>query len=80
MYRVIVKSKSEHDSVVLGARYCFRKKSAAHLIATFTECNCDFDIEQLIRIQGDIFCWSDCDISEKIWDMAYDMLDEWKQK
>lgn len=80
MYRVIVTSKGKYGNTMLGARYCFRKKSAAGLIATFTECDCDFTIEQLIRIYGDVFCWSDCDISEKIWDMAEIMLDKSEQK
>lgn len=76
MYRVIVTSKGKYGNTVLGARYCFRKKSAAHLIATFTESGCDFVIEQLIRIHGDVFCWSDNDISDKIWDMVDTMLEE----
>ena len=80
MYRVVVKSKGKYGNVVPRARYCFRKKSAAGLIATFTECDCDFAIEQLIRIHGDVFCWSDNDISEKIWGMVENMLDKSEQK
>ena len=76
MYRVIVKSKGRHDSVRLGARYCFRKKSVAHLITTFAEYDCDYDVEQLIRIHGDVFSWTDNDISEKIWNMVENMLDK----
>lgn len=80
MYRVVVKSKGKYGNVVPGARYCFRKKSAAHLIALFTETECDFTAEKFIRINGDTFCWSDSYISDKIWDMVYDMLDESKQE
>ena len=80
MYRVIVTSKGKYNNVVPGIRYCFRKKSAAHLIATFTERDCDFAIEQLIRIHGDIFCWSGDNISEKIWGMVENMLDKSEQK
>lgn len=80
MYRVIVKDSGKDGNVTLGARYCFRKKSIVHLITLFTECDCDFTVEQFIRIHGDIFCWSDSAISEKIWDMVDNMLDKSKQK
>ena len=80
MYRVIAMDKGKYGNVIPGARYCFRKKTAAHLIVLFTESECDFTIEQFIRIRGDMFCWSDSDISEKIWDMAGKMLVERKQK
>lgn len=74
MYRVVVKSKGKYNNVVPGTRYCFRKKSVAHLIASFTEAGCDFAVEKFIRIYGDTFCWSDNYISDKIWDMVDDML------
>ena len=80
MYRVIIKNRGKYNNVVPGTRYCFRKKSAAQLIALFTECECDLTIEQIVRISGDIFCWSDENISAKIWDMAENMLDKSKQK
>lgn len=80
MYRVIAKSSGKYGNVVLGARYCFRKKSAAQLIVLFTENECDFAVEQFIRISGDTFCWSNCNISRKIWDMVGNMLDKSKQK
>lgn len=80
MYRVIVKDSGRDGNVALGARYCFRKKSIVRLITTFTECDCDFTVEKFIRIHGDIFCWSDSAISEKIWDMVDNMLDKSKQK
>lgn len=79
MYRVVVKDKGK-GNVVPGVRYCFRKKSVAHLIALFTECDCDFTAEKFIRISGDTFCWSDNYISDKIWDMVDDMLDKAEQK
>lgn len=80
MYRVVVKDKGKCGNVVPGARYCFRKKSAAELIALFTASECDFTVERFIRISGDTFSWSDNYISQKIWNMVYDMLDESKQK
>ena len=80
MYRVIIKNRGKYNNVVPGTRYCFRKKSAAKLVALFTERECDFTIEQIVRISGDIFCWSGDNISTKIWDMAKNMLDKSKQK
>lgn len=80
MYRVIAKDSGKYGNIVLGARYCFRKKSAAQLVALFTEVGCDFTIEQLVRTSKDIFCWSDCNISGKIWCMVNDILDKSKQK
>lgn len=74
MYRVVVKDKGKHHNVVPGTRYCFRKKSVAHLIALFTMNECDFTAEKFIRISGDTFCWSDNYISDKIWDMVEDIL------
>ena len=55
MYRVVVKSKGKYGNVVLGTRYCFRKKSVASLIALFTNNECDFTAEKFIRISGDTF-------------------------
>lgn len=74
MYRVIVKDKGKHHNVVPGTRYCFRKKSVAHLIALFTNNECDFTAEKFIRIGGDTFCWSDSEVSDKVWDMVEDIL------
>lgn len=80
MYRVIIKNHGKYNNVVPGVRYCFRKKSAAQLVALFTECECDFTIEQIVRISGDTFCWSGANISTKIRDMAKNILDKSKQK
>ena len=74
MYRVVVKDKGKHHNVVPGTRYCFRKKSVAHLIALFTMNECDFTAEKFIRIGGDTFCWSDSEVSDKVWDMVEDIL------
>lgn len=80
MYRVIVKDSGRNGNATLGARYCFRKKSLVRLITLFTKSDCDFTVEKFIRIHGDVFCWSDSVISEKIWDMVDNMLDKSKQK
>ena len=76
MYREVVKSRGKYDNVMPGARYCFRKKSVASLIALFTVDECEFTAEKFIRISGDTFCWSDSYISDKIWDMVETMLDK----
>lgn len=78
MYRVITKDSGKYGNVVLGARYCFRKRSAAQLVALFTAVDCNFTIERLTHISGDIFCWSNCNINRKIMDMANKILDKSK--
>ena len=80
MYRVIVKDRGEYGNVVPGTRYCFRKKSVAELVVIFSERKCDFTVERLVRIHGDIFSWTGNNISEKIWDLAKKILDKSKQK
>lgn len=80
MYRVIAKDKGKCGNIMMGARYCFRKKSVAQLITLFTEHECAFTIERFVRIHGDTFCWSNSDISAKIWNMAGNMLAKSKQK
>lgn len=73
MYRVVVKSKGKYNNVVLGARYCFTKRSVIELATTFAQNECEFDVEKFIRIHSDIFTWSDSGVSEKIWDKIYEI-------
>lgn len=69
MYRVVVKSKGKYDNTVLGARYCFTKRSVIHLATTFIESESVFCVEKLVRIHSDIFCWSaDTEAFSKFWD------------
>ena len=75
MYRVVVKSRGKHDNASLGARYCFTKHSVIELAVAFTEFECEFEIEKLVRLHGDIFSWSTADVSEKIWDKIEEALD-----
>ena len=75
MYRVVVKSKGKYNNAVLGARYCFRKRSVIELATTFAQNECEFDVEKFIRIHSDIFTWSDSGVSEKIWDKIYEILE-----
>ena len=68
MYRVVVKSKGKYNTV-LGARYCFTKRSVIDLATTFIENESVFCVEKLVRIRGDIFCWSaDIDDFIALWD------------
>lgn len=75
MYRVVVKSKGRHNNAKLGARYCFTKHSVIELAVTFMEFGCEFEVEKLVRLHGDIFSWSASDVSEKIWDKIYETLE-----
>ena len=75
MYRVVVKTRGKYNNVVPGARYCFTKRSAIDLAATFANVECEFDIEKFIRIQGDVFAWSNSRVNEKIWDKVYKILE-----
>ena len=75
MYRVVVKSRGKYNNIVLGARYCFTKRSVIELAVMFARVECEFDVEKFIRIQGDVFAWSDSVISEKIWDKIYKILE-----
>ena len=59
MYRVFVMSSGKYHNVAIGHRYCFRKKTAKRLIDQFLELECNLSVEKLIRITGDVFCWSD---------------------
>ena len=75
MYRVVVKSRGKHNNVMLGARYCFTKRSAVELAVTFAQMECEYEVEKFARLHGDIFCWSSSEVSEKIWDKIYEILE-----
>lgn len=75
MYRVIVKSRGKYNNIVLGARYCFTKRSVIELAVMFSKVECEFDVEKFIRIHGDVFAWSSSVVSEKIWDKIYETLE-----
>ena len=75
MYRVVVKSRGKYNNIVPGARYCFTKRSVIDLAVMFARVECEFDVEKFIRIQGDVFAWSDSKVSEKIWDKIYKILE-----
>ena len=75
MYRVVVKSRGKYNNVVLGARYCLTRRSAINLAVSLESLECKFDVEKFIRIHGDIFTWSDTEVSEKIRDKFYETLE-----
>ena len=75
MYRVVVKSKGKHNNVIPGARYCFTKRSVVSLAVTFTKMECEFEVEKLVHLHGDIFCWSTSNISWKIWEKIHKAID-----
>lgn len=60
MYRIIVKNRGKYNNVTMGCRYCFTKKSAKRLIDLFFTTECDIEVEKLIHIHSDIFCWTYC--------------------
>ena len=74
MYRVVIKSRGKYNNVVLGARYCLTRHSAINLAVSLESLECKFDVEKFIRIHGDIFTWSDTEVSEKIRDKFYETL------
>lgn len=75
MYRVVVKSRGKYNNIVLGARYCLTKRSVIDLAVMFARVECEFDVEKFIRIQGDVFTWSDSGVNEKILDKIYKILE-----
>lgn len=58
MYRIDVKSPGKYYNVQIGSRYCFRKKTAKSLIDLFLKQDCHIEVEKLIRIHRDVFCWT----------------------
>ena len=75
MYRVVIKSRGKYNNIVLGARYCLTRRSVINLAVSLESLECEFDVEKFIRIHGDIFTWSDTEVSEKIRDKFYETLE-----
>jgi hypothetical protein len=76
MYRVVVKSRGKYNNVAIGTRYCFTKKSAASLAALFHVCECDYTIEKFSRLHGDIFSRSEHEVSEKVWEKMWEIIEK----
>lgn len=66
MYRINVLSSGKYHNVVTGPMYCLSKKDARWLVKTYTESECNFTVEKLIRVTGTIFCWSDYEVEDSI--------------
>ncbi len=75
MYRVVVKSRGKHNNAVLGARYCFTKRSVIGLAVSFELFKCEYKVEKFVRLHSDVFAWSEIEVSEKIWDKIYENLE-----
>lgn len=76
MYRVVVKSRGKYNNVMLGARYCFTKRSIVTLASEFMASECECSVEKFVRIHKDIFCWSDVEVGSDVWDKIYNALEE----
>ena len=75
MYRVIAKTSGKYHNVATGARYCFTKRSAAKMAALFHMSECDYEVEKFVRLHADVFCWSDSEVSEKVWKKMQKIID-----
>lgn len=76
MYRITVKTRGKHNNAVMGARYCFTRRSAVRLVALFVGDECNLTVEKWIRVHKDIFCWSEAEISEIFWDKVYKIIEK----
>ena len=76
MYKVTIKTRGKYNNVVLGARYCFTKRSAIGLAVTLAKAECEFDVEKWTHVHSDIFCWSDSKVSEAFWDKFYRIVEK----
>ena len=80
MYRVVVKNRGKYNNVVLGARYCFTKRSIVSLASHFMANECECTVEKFVRLHRDIFCWSDVKVGSDVWDRIYDALEKITQE
>lgn len=76
MYKVTVKSSGKYHNVTLGARYCLTKHTAINLAVMFEDVECDYEVEKLVRLNTDIFCWSEGEVDEKFWKKVRKGLDK----
>ena len=76
MYRVVVKSRGKYNNAVLGARYCFTKRSIVSLASNFMANECECSVEKFVRLYSDIFCWSDVEVGSDVWERIYAALEK----
>ena len=68
-FRINVLTTGKYNTVVLGSRYCFFKRSVTNFIKYLIELEADFTVERFISFGGDMFGWvSDPDeVKVKAW-------------
>lgn len=76
MYRVVVKNGGKYNNVMLGARYCFTKRSIVSLASQFMANECECSVEKFVRLHSDIFAWSDVEVGSDVWGRIYDAIAE----
>ena len=76
MYRVVVESKGKYNNAILGARYCFTKRSIISLASLFMSVECECKVEKFVHLHHDIFCWSDTEVGSDVWGRIYDALEK----
>ena len=76
MYRVIVKSSGKYGNVMLGKRYCLTKRTAINLSVMLDSVECEYEVEKFVRLNKDIFCWSQGEVDEKFWRKVRKGLDK----
>lgn len=76
MYRVVVKNGGKYNNVMLGARYCFTKRSVVDLAANFMSVECECKVEKFVRLHSDIFAWSDVEVGSDVWERIYNAIAE----
>lgn len=76
MYRVVVKNGGKYNNVMLGARYCFTKRSVVDLAANFMAIECECRVEKFVRLHRDIFAWSDVEVGSDVWGKIYDAIEK----
>lgn len=76
MYRVVVKSRGKYNNAILGARYCFTKRSIVSLASTFMANECECSVEKFVHLHRDIFSWSDVEVGSDVWERIYDALEK----
>ena len=76
MYKVTVKSSGKYHNVALGERYCLTKRTAINMAVMFDLSECEYEVEKFVRLNEDVFCWSDGEVGEKFWEKVSERLDK----
>jgi hypothetical protein len=42
----------------------------------FDSAECEYDVEKFVRLNGDIFCWSEGEVGDKFWRKVWKRLDK----